>query len=200
MDSSMLIELMGYVSSILVVVSMLMPSIVKLRVFNSIGAGVSLAYALIIQSYPIALMNACLVGINIYNLVKLSKTEHHFDLINGKNDDTFLKFIVDYYNDDIKKYFPDFKLDPTRHDNIYIVFCDSIPAGFLLGRRNGTVLEVVLDYSTPAYRDCSVGSYLYKKLVETGIHEFRFIGGTPDKVYIEKMGFVNENGQYVKRS
>lgn len=73
MEMSMIIEMVGYLGSILVVVSMLMSSVIKLRVINTIGSGVFAAYALIIHSYPTALMNFCLVAINVYNLVKLSK-------------------------------------------------------------------------------------------------------------------------------
>ena len=41
MDAKMLLEIWGYIGSILVVVSMLMSSIVKLRVINTIGSVIS---------------------------------------------------------------------------------------------------------------------------------------------------------------
>ncbi|MDO4174140.1 MAG: YgjV family protein [Eubacteriales bacterium] len=71
--NTMMIELVGYVGSILVVVSMLMTSVIRLRVVNSIGAGIFTVYAWIIQSYPTALMNFCLVVINIYHLARMYK-------------------------------------------------------------------------------------------------------------------------------
>ena len=67
MDTAMLIEIFGYIGSVLVVVSMLMPSIVKLRVINTIGSIVSGIYALIVGAFPLVLMNSCLIIINIYN-------------------------------------------------------------------------------------------------------------------------------------
>ena len=70
-----MIEMIGYLGSILVLVSMLMSSVVKLRVINTIGSGIFAAYALMIHSYPTALMNGALVGINIYNLVKLNQRD-----------------------------------------------------------------------------------------------------------------------------
>ncbi len=75
MNTEMLIELFGYLGSVMVVVSMLMSSVVKLRVINTIGSVISGTYALIIGSFPLALMNICLVVINLYNLRKLRKTE-----------------------------------------------------------------------------------------------------------------------------
>lgn len=67
------IELFGYLGSTLVVVSMLMASVVKLRVINMIGSVISASYALIIGSFPLVLMNVCLIAINAYNLVRLLK-------------------------------------------------------------------------------------------------------------------------------
>ena len=70
---SLYIELFGYLGSTLVVVSMLMTSITKLRIVNSIGSIVSGIYAFIIGSIPMVLMNTCLLIINIYNLIQLKK-------------------------------------------------------------------------------------------------------------------------------
>ena len=104
MNTSAIIEMAGYLGSVLVVVSMLMSSVIKLRIINTTGSTVSAIYALIIHSYPLALMNICLVIINIYNLAKLLKTENHYNLVQAKTDDTFLEYFLNYYKNDIKKY------------------------------------------------------------------------------------------------
>ena len=70
---SFYIELIGYIGSFLVVVSMLMTSITKLRVVNMTGSVISIIYALIIGSFPVALMNICLLLINAYNIIKLKR-------------------------------------------------------------------------------------------------------------------------------
>ena len=74
MDTAMLIEIFGYIGSALVVISMLMSSIVKLRVINILGSIISGTYAIICGAFPLVLMNACLIVINVYNLYKLLKT------------------------------------------------------------------------------------------------------------------------------
>ena len=79
MDVSIMIELFGYLGSTLVVVSMLMASVVKLRVINMIGSIISGTYALIIGSFPLALMNFCLIVINAYNLIRLLKSDKQYD-------------------------------------------------------------------------------------------------------------------------
>ena len=87
-------------------------------------------------------------------------------------------------------------------DRAYVVCCRGNPAGVLLGTDRGQgVLQVLLDYSTPTYRDCSIGTYLYAKLPSKGVHTLLFAGeeSKAHAAYLSKMGFVKENGAYVKR-
>ena len=71
----MVLEIVGYIGSALVVISMLMSSIVKLRVINTVGSIISGVYAVLCGALPLALMNACLITINLINLWKLSKKQ-----------------------------------------------------------------------------------------------------------------------------
>ena len=62
-------------------------------------------------------------------------------------------------------------------------------------------INILIDYSTPAYRDCSVGTFLYSKLQVKKIKKLVY---TQDKTvmhvsYMNKMGFVQEKDAYVKR-
>lgn len=195
-----MIELIGYLGSALVVVSMLMSSVVKLRVINTIGSGIFAAYALMIHSYPTALMNGFLIGINIYNLLKLTRKDRSYDLVEGAAGEGLLRYLLDYYREDIRLYFPDFSAD-SGANRVYLICCNGNPAGVLLGTDDGQgTLQVLLDYSTPTYRDCSIGAYLYSKLPAKGIHTLIFAGQETQAhaAYLTKMGFVKENGVYRK--
>lgn len=196
-----MVEMIGYLGSILVVVSMLMSSVVKLRVINTIGSGIFAAYALMIHSYPTALMNACLVGINVYNLVRLNQKDRAYELTEAAAGDGLLGYLLSHYREDILTYFPGFT-GAGEGDRVYVVFCGGYPAGVLLGTETGQgTLSVRLDYSTPAYRDCSIGAYLYRKLPSKGVHTlvFKEEETKAHAAYMTKMGFVKENGAYVKR-
>lgn len=195
-----MIEMIGYLGSALVVVSMLMSSVVKLRVINTIGSGIFAAYALMIHSYPTALMNVFLIGINVCNLIRLTRKDRSYDLVEGAQGEGFLRYLLDYYREDIRTYFPDFSVD-SGADRVYIVFCGGNPAGVLLGTGSGQgTLQVLLDYSTPTYRDCSIGAYLYSKLPSKGIHTLVFAGNGSQAhaAYLTKMGFVKEGDAYIK--
>ena len=116
MDMGLYIELFGYLGSFLVVVSMLMSSVIKLRIINIIGSTISGTYALIIGSFPLALMNICLIIINAYNILKLKKESRKYEIVKGDSQENFFKYFVDRYGDDIKKHFGDFNVKNVVFD------------------------------------------------------------------------------------
>ena len=199
MNGNLHLELFGYLGSVMVVVSMLMNSVVKLRVFNAIGSVISGTYALIMRSYPLALMNICLLTINLYNLMRLLKVKNHYELIETTADDGFAAYFLGRHEADIRSYFPDFSAQ-ARGEKAYITCCNGIPVGALLGRERDGELMVAIDYTTPAYRDCSVAAFLYPALRKKGFAVLRFTGTCSPQhaAYLKKMGFAREEGGYVK--
>lgn len=198
-DPKLWIELFGYLGSGLVVVSMLMTSVIRLRVINLIGSVIFAIYALIIQSYPTAVMNFFLVGINVYHLVRLLKTEKHYELIRTEQNDPYFGYLLRDSMEDIRLWFPDFSPDGLDADVAYLVCCDRNPAGLFLGKRSGSEIEVLLDYATPVYRDTSVGRFLYNALTKDGCRRFTFRDNAPKHIgYLEKMGYrKTDEGVYV---
>ena len=196
------IELIGYLGSTLVVVSMLMTSVMKLRIINTIGSVIFAIYALIIRSYPTALMNFCLVSINVYQMIRLRDTARQYELVKLSASDGYLSYFLKAYREDIHKFFPRFTADVEADTEAWLVNCDHTPAGVLLGKRVGEDMTVTLDYSTPAYRDCSVGTYLYDKLREAGIKRLICAADTSEhQEYLARMGFVKDEGtrSYTRR-
>ena len=201
MDNATMIEIFGYIGSALVVISMLMSSIVKLRIINTVGSVISGIYAVICGAIPLALMNICLILINIYGLIKLLKTNQVYDLVLGEADDALVSYFLNRYEEDIKSYFPEFEPTRSSGNKAYVVCCDGNLAGVLLGKEKDGVLDILIDYSTPVYRDCSVGAYLYSNVDTNRIHTLRFSEDTSEEhmSYMKKMGFVQENGVFVKK-
>lgn len=191
MDTAMIIELIGYAGSALVLVSMLMTSVVRLRVINLIGSIIFAGYALMIRSYPTAIMNIALAGINIYQLMKLFNEKKSYHLIKSSQHDGFFSYMLSCCDEDIRHIFPDYSLEGVRADIAYIVICGSDPACLFLGKESqpGTI-ETVLDYATPAYRDTSVGRFLYKKLAEEGYKTLVFCQDPVNHTaFLEKTGY-----------
>lgn len=197
--SKMIIEGIGYLGSALVLVSFLMVSVFKLRVVNSIGSIIFTVYAIIIHSYPTAVMNACLVMINIYYLIKMSNTTKSYDLVKTSTEDSLLKFTIDRYRDDIMKCFPGIDMNFAAANAGYVICHEGKPAGVMLGELKDGVMEVLLDYSIPEYRDFSIGQFLFSKLPEDGIKSLTYRGSDENhKAYLTKTGFVKKGGYYEK--
>lgn len=64
-----MVEAFGYLSMVVVLVSMLMKDIKTLRIVNSIACGMFVIYGFMLGSYPIVIMNVLVIAINIYKLV-----------------------------------------------------------------------------------------------------------------------------------
>ena len=64
------IEYIGYLASFLVAISFTLKNIVKLRVINSMGGLVFIAYGVAIDSVPVIITNGIITLINIYYLSK----------------------------------------------------------------------------------------------------------------------------------
>ena len=111
MNTNTLIEMIGYLGSSLVLISFLLASVAKLRIVNSVGSVIFTIYAFIIKSYPTAVMNLCLVLINVYYLVKLNNTSIDYTCIKVSKDDPVIKHFIEFYMKDIQKCFPGINTD-----------------------------------------------------------------------------------------
>ena len=201
MKEGLALELFGYLGSILVLVSMLMTSVVRLRVINLIGSAIFATYAILIRSYPTALLNGCLVGINLYHLFRLRQTTGKIYEIQPLNaGEGFAAWFVHKYREDIGRFFPLIHPEEANKAEGFAVFYEDQAAGILLGKRNDSKFEVLMDYTTPTFRDCSVGEYLYSQLPSYGITQLFCKASSPEHdQYMEKMGFSRQENQiYVK--
>lgn len=71
--SQIAVEVFGYIGMALVLVSMMMTSTKKLRIFNLAGAVVCMVYGVLTKTWPTALLNLGLSIIQIIQLILLYK-------------------------------------------------------------------------------------------------------------------------------
>ena len=70
MGTNIYLEIFGYIGTVLVVISMMMTSVTKLRIINMSGSVLSAIYAAICGTWPVVVMNVSLFLINGFHLVK----------------------------------------------------------------------------------------------------------------------------------
>ena len=203
MNTKVLIEAIGYTGSALVLVSFLMVSVVKLRIVNTIGSVIFTVYAFIIHSYPTAIMNLCLVMINVYYLIKMSNTSQNtreYDLVRVAPGDSMLKYSIDRQKEDIEKYYPGTTDSFADADTAFMICYKGSPVGIFVGNKNETGnVDIVIDYCLPEYRDFSIGKFLFANLSGEGITSVTFNGpDTYHKEYLSKNNFTKNGNSYLK--
>lgn len=70
MENINLTECLGYVASVIVAISFIMKSIIKLRIVNTLGAICFVIYAVAINATPVALINFFIICVNVYYLTQ----------------------------------------------------------------------------------------------------------------------------------
>ena len=188
------LEWIGYIASVLVLISLSMASIIKLRWYNLAGAILFSAYGFLIGSLPVGIMNFLIVCANIYNLKKMYAQKEDFKVIEIKENDELLMHFLDYYQKDIAGFYPKFE---KRENQLGIfVLRNMAVAGIFIGTQEENELRIELDYALPQYRDFKVGDYLYRSLKQTlSKHNITSVYCYSTKMlkYMEKMGFESDS-------
>lgn len=66
-------EIIGYTGTALVLLSMMMTSVAWLRIFNISGSVFSMIYGALCGTWPVFLLNLCMIIINLVQLIRLKK-------------------------------------------------------------------------------------------------------------------------------
>lgn len=196
-------EWIGYAASAFILLSMLMTSIVRLRLINLAGCALFVAYGLLIKAYPVALMNFLIAVVNIYHIVKiLSARKEYFSILETSPLSKYTREFVRFYKKDIQRFMPDFnpeKIDPTE---CFLLLKNMNVAGVFMGKPiDDHTLKIELDYILKPYRDFKPGNFLYhsNKQLFLGKGYHKLLADPENKThnhYLEKMGFTYRNGKY----
>ncbi len=198
-NHQLVVDLIGYGASILIFLSFVMTSVKKLRWFSIVGSGIFSLYALMIASYPTAIVNAGIVVVNAFYLHKMSKQEEFFTVLPATLDSRYLHRFVMFYGNDIQKYFPDFELEAVQADKAFFVYRDMTTASLVMGRDLGEgVFQIDLDYVIPQYRDMRAGKFIYLRMKAMGYTKLVVESDNPaHQNYMKKVGFREEDNLYV---
>lgn len=202
MDTAFVYELIGYVASALIVLSLMMQSLLRLRVINLVGAAIFTVYGLLIDAPPVWLVNGAIVVIDIWYLRRmLTDQPDEPEVLEVAPDSRYLRRFVEARGDDIRRFVPTF--DGVRDDHhAFFVLRDLVPAALVLARRDGDGdVAIDLDYALPAYRDFTSGRYVYgRSSIWESLDAERLVAprGHPEHDrYLTKMGFQPEDDRLV---
>ncbi len=204
------VQWLGYLASLLILVSMMMNSILKLRIINVVGSTLFAIYGLIIHAIPVLIVNGTIAIINFYFLIRFftSKSEI-FKVLKIRGHNFYLREFLKFYKQDIEKYFPKFKYEPEKNRYSFFILRNMNVAGIFMARIfQPETLLITLDYAIPAYRDFKVGKFIYNhyahKFIKDGFNTL-IAHPSPSRKhnrYLHKMGFkrtkINGHEFFVK--
>lgn len=197
------IEWFGYAASIVVAISLMMSSIVKLRWLNLTGAAMFSSYGFIIGALPVGFLNLFIVVINVVYLVRMYRAKDDFRIMRWSGGDEFLNHFLEFHRAEIERFFP--RLDYRNLDgrSVFFLVRNSAPIGLLFGRsQEGGSFLIELDYVGPQYRDLKMGSFLYEKndfFRRQGYSALKAQAtGSGHDAYLLRMGFARQGEYFVK--
>ena len=193
------LEWLGYLASTLVAISLLMSSIVKLRLYNLVGSALFTVYGFSIGALPVGIINLFIFFINIYYLYKIYTEKEYFQILEIGRDDKYLHHFLDYYDKEIKSFFPDFQKSLGEKTIGFYILRNLTPAGiFIASHYDEETLWIDVDFAIPEYRDFKTGKYFFTErreiFVGKGYKKFYTHTNNPvHRSYLKKMGFIESN-------
>jgi hypothetical protein len=195
------VELVGYIASALVVASLAMTSVVRLRVVSLVGSLVFVIYGALLPSIPIIVTNAAVALLNIWFLRKEFSPTRDLGAVPIASDAPFLLDFLRSHDADIRSFQPGFQ-PPDAGDFTLLLTRDGLPAGALIGTPEGDVLRLKLDYVMHAYRDSRIGTWLYrsgtKVFTDAGFTTLTTVPASEaQRHYLLGVGFEQRDGELV---
>ncbi|MFW5884434.1 MAG: hypothetical protein ACOC6J_04600 [Spirochaetota bacterium] len=184
------LDLFGYAASLVILVSLMMSSIVKLRWINLAGAIMFSIFGFLIGSIPTGGLNAGIAVIDIYYLIVLYRERDQVAIVRTEPASELFRYFWSVNEDEIRRIFGDVAIGPEC--DAFFLLRNNNTAGILVGERiDPQTFFVAVDYVTPRYRDFRIGQYV---IAEANIH--RRLPGV--KRLVTKAG-PREHRAYLKR-
>jgi hypothetical protein len=195
------LDAVGWIGSVLLVVSVMQARVLRFRVLNLLACVVLTGFNAALGIWPMVAMNIALTLINLWHLRTLVTTRHDdaaYDVIEVGPDDEYLRHVLRVHGADILTFQPDLVWDgaaPGR--SAFLVQRGDETVGVVLVRDDGDgVARVQLDYVTPRFRDFSPGEFVWRRsnvLRERGFTRVVTPASMVD-AYYERLGFRPDPG------
>lgn len=198
------LDLFGYAASLVILVSLMMSSIVKLRWINLVGAIMFSTFGFMIGSIPTGGLNAGIAVIDIYYLFVLYRERDRVAIVRTDPASELFRYFWSTNEEEIRRIFGEVAIGPDC--DVFFLLRNNNTAGILVGERtDAQTFFIAVDYVTPRYRDFRIGQYV---IAEANIHErlpgvkrLVTVPGTDEhRAYLERVGFEpseETGGQWV---
>ncbi len=169
-------------------------------IFGFLLAGV------IIHSHVITISALLSALVNIYRLrVHIAKNRSLEVIFIADREDHYLNHFIDYYREDIEKYFPRFDFKIEDEFLVALLFSKMETVGMIIAEiKDADTLRICIDYMVPKHRN----SQLAKTFYQCEMRCIDFLGyrnlyiepqSKAHNIYLERIGFRLVDGKYVNQ-
>lgn len=205
-----MLEVIGWLGSALVIVSLAQARVLRFRVLNLAGALLAVVYNVALAIWPFAAMNAIIAVIDLYWLRRLVSELHDpsaYSVVEVGAHDAYLEHVLEVHLDDIRAFQPSYAV-PSDADGAgrrwaFLVQREAETVGAVVVRDAGDGSAVVeLDYVTPRFRDFTPGEFVYEHSGVFAAHGLRQLVADPElatqTAYLQRVGFHDDAGRMVR--
>lgn len=200
---SVYVEILGYVGSFVILISLTMKSIVKLRWINAAGSFLFVIFAFLTNSTPTVVMNVGIIIIDIWFVYQLSKTKADYKLVKAERDSAMLQFFYEQNQKEIDSIFGISAF--AESEELSFFMCNGSIAGlFGWKQEKNKICHILIDFVTVPYRDTKIGTYFFEKQLPyfktKGFEKFIYTNISESHwKYLKKIGFKElELGNFEK--
>lgn len=200
MNLEMVKDGVGYAASLIILVSMLLTNVYRLRQLNLVGALVFALYGYWARAWPVVFMNLLIAGVDVWHLLQMLRYSAFFDLAPATSVGAeYLKRFFLFHERELMKFAPGLTFEELQEAHTCVLFRNMLPVGLFAYRQAGPDADIVIDFMIGEYRDFKAGRYLYKTkrmfFKEQGIKRFHAVARHPTQPkYFLQNGFVREDG------
>jgi len=214
-DGSWWLDALGWAGSAVLVLSLTLSNVLRFRALNLLASLVLTAFNAALGVWPMVAMNAAIVGINAFHLVRLVRTrddEQTYEVVAADPRGEYLAHLLRVHTADVERHNPGFDLtellareEPPgtcRVAALLVLRGDETVGVVVLCDGGDGVARVELDYVTARFRDFSVGTFVYRgdgRLAGLGL--VRLLAGrrmADREDYFSRVGFRHEGDELVR--
>ena len=193
-------ELIGYLASALVAVSLLTSNVLRLRVLNLAGAAVFVAYAGLTRAWPVLAVNLFVAGIDLWHIIALKSKTDVFKLMPVGGADPLLANFLAYHARGIWEFFPDFDLKALKEPRCVFILRNLLPVGLFVYTEERPEVRIHLDYVAEDYRDLKSARFLFNRTHAGGTfagftHFCAAAASEKHAAYLRRLGFAEAAGK-----
>lgn len=200
------LEVVGWLGSVLVVLSLTLAGVWRFRVLNLVGALLATGYNAALGIWPFAAMNGAIAVIDLYWLWRLQRERHDdatYEVVEVAPDDAYLAHVLRAHAADIARFYPAFAPDDAAGRHAFLVLRGDETVGVVVVRGHADgVAHIELDYVTPRFRDFTPGEFVYRRSGVFARHGFRRLVVPRDVVgsqdYYARVGFTATDEAWVR--